>query len=625
MTIEIVHARSNECKYEALSYVWGTRPVSISIEVKGAKDSDPKYLEIGENLYGALLRLRGTEGRRTLWIDALCIDQRNLSERSLQVRRMGDVFGEARSVIIWLGEAADDSGLAIRFIQNLKVGEFDRLSADGKSVKELRAVAMLMRRPWFTRRWIVQEVAFAKEARVICGPDWIYWDTFSEGITLFAEKFDRMPNLFPLLRHRYNTSAFVKVYMENQFMIYMGVAAALGFFVPTAFPEGLTGLVLCLGLGALTLLNIGNSIWFSKAEQILKQTFPIGKVRGVGAHALVMALERVFRKEQREDNPERLCTMEELLSSLTAFQASKPHDVIYAVASLAKDSIGLIPDYKKPLHQVCIDVIDETIQTSQSLNIICRPWAPVFHGLPSWIPQASGLPFAIDSSHVYVRRCADPLVGFPQQRTYNACGSKLPAAKVFRSSGELLLQNNTILSVRGLQLPNIEWVGDPATAGRIPSSWVALRVVMRDQFWRTLVANRDQNGNMPPPWYRRASEESCERSGNQILNTTALLEASLTDPKNESSTIVSFLRRVQSVVWNRRLVKLQDGSLGLVPERVRLSDTVCILYGCDVPVILRHGEDGFWEFIGEAYVHGNGVMDGDAVNKPRDDICFNLK
>lgn len=80
--------------------------------------------------------------------------------------------------------------------------------------------------------------------------------------------------------------------------------------------------------------------------------------------------------------------------------------------------------------------------------------------------------------------------------------------------------------------------------------------------------------------------------------------------------VVEFLKRVQSVVWNRKFLLSQDrGRFGLAPAATEEGDMICILYGCSVPVILRrHGTDvdPYFELIGEAYVHG--LMDGEGIN-----------
>jgi hypothetical protein len=63
--------------------------------------------------------------------------------------------------------------------------------------------------------------------------------------------------------------------------------------------------------------------------------------------------------------------------------------------------------------------------------------------------------------------------------------------------------------------------------------------------------------------------------------------------------------------------------MALVPKQTRKGDSICVLFGCDVPVVLRKHDDGLWEFIGETYVHG--IMDGAAMTRPYDVVEFNLK
>lgn len=67
-------------KYEALSYAWGDPTKSHEIFVNG------KVLKITTNLHVALQYLRQPDVARVLWIDAICIDQENISEKNHQVK-----------------------------------------------------------------------------------------------------------------------------------------------------------------------------------------------------------------------------------------------------------------------------------------------------------------------------------------------------------------------------------------------------------------------------------------------------------------------------------------------------------------------------------------------------------
>lgn len=83
--------------FEALSYVWGSPLNKKPIEVDG------KDLKVTSNLECALQHLRDETPTRTFWIDAICVDQSNLAERSEQVRLMAEIYGGAKQVILWLG------------------------------------------------------------------------------------------------------------------------------------------------------------------------------------------------------------------------------------------------------------------------------------------------------------------------------------------------------------------------------------------------------------------------------------------------------------------------------------------------------------------------------------------
>ncbi|KAH8788003.1 heterokaryon incompatibility [Diaporthe sp. PMI_573] len=57
--------------------------------------------------------LRYPQQPRTLWIDAVCIDQSSLEERGEQVTRMSSIYQNASRVIVWLGNGSEESDLAM--------------------------------------------------------------------------------------------------------------------------------------------------------------------------------------------------------------------------------------------------------------------------------------------------------------------------------------------------------------------------------------------------------------------------------------------------------------------------------------------------------------------------------
>ncbi|KAL6831916.1 heterokaryon incompatibility domain-containing protein [Trichoderma camerunense] len=145
--------------YEALSYVWGSsqRPHILYI--------DEKSLPITANLYEVLLRLRDRMIERILWIDAVCIDQTSIEERGEQIQYMAEIYSKANRVIVWLGEAADNSDQALKSIRMAADEEHQSSRKD----TDKQAVLAILERPWFRRIWVLQEVAAAQHIVMMCG------------------------------------------------------------------------------------------------------------------------------------------------------------------------------------------------------------------------------------------------------------------------------------------------------------------------------------------------------------------------------------------------------------------------------------------------------------------------
>ena len=90
--------------YEALSYTWGAASEGRSIVLNGSCT-----LPITDNLFRALRRLRWPLKWRLLWVDAICINEEDVRERSAQIAIMREIYQRAKAVIVWLGEPrADD-------------------------------------------------------------------------------------------------------------------------------------------------------------------------------------------------------------------------------------------------------------------------------------------------------------------------------------------------------------------------------------------------------------------------------------------------------------------------------------------------------------------------------------
>jgi hypothetical protein len=191
---------SDNPPYDAISYWWGNVADKVKISC------DNQSLPIPRSLHSALLRLRSESKPQTLWADAICINQRDHEERSAQVRQVRRIFHGSRRVRIWLGEEADNSSLAMLLVPRL-VGAHRKQQADNavrpfaemeKRERQLydippasdpayQAFASLLGRPWFGRTWIVQEVAVALDATLMCGSHEVKWGEFVQAAAYLVE------------------------------------------------------------------------------------------------------------------------------------------------------------------------------------------------------------------------------------------------------------------------------------------------------------------------------------------------------------------------------------------------------------------------------------------------------
>ncbi|KAH7311517.1 heterokaryon incompatibility protein-domain-containing protein [Stachybotrys elegans] len=177
--------RSEKPEYEAVSYSWGDLSDPIAISCNGHP------LSVTRNCASALQHLRFRDGTRTLWIDAICIDQTGgaVAERNHQLAIMGSIYEAASTVLIWLGPRVFESNLAMQFLQDFeaislndeaKRTSYIRNIYDGELYRRrsrTRSVfGDLAGRSWYERVWTLQEGALARKSLVICGKKNVSWE-----------------------------------------------------------------------------------------------------------------------------------------------------------------------------------------------------------------------------------------------------------------------------------------------------------------------------------------------------------------------------------------------------------------------------------------------------------------
>jgi hypothetical protein len=230
----IEHFRLSDAPpYQALSYAWG-KSTTKSMFLNRHK------ISIGKNLWKALWHLRylgfhihdpqsnpsnqsnlslqsreSTQSSRGgimwFWIDALCIDQQNVTERNHQVRVMGKIYRTAKEVFVWLGCMEDMCRESVRYDGERicdAMRDLKRLSESADHGPSLinslthgiaiRGFAGLLEGVTYWRRmWIVQEIGLASEITLFFDRVSTSW----ESLQSFRDLLDFHGMHYELARH----------------------------------------------------------------------------------------------------------------------------------------------------------------------------------------------------------------------------------------------------------------------------------------------------------------------------------------------------------------------------------------------------------------------------------------
>lgn len=346
-------------EYEALSYAWGTPARGESrISLNGST------FPVTSNLESALRALRYEDKDRVLWIDAVCINQDDLRERSEQVQIMANIYQRARATVAWAGHADKSSDRALHLIERLGgdrkfldefpksefypaqrdwvgpqfepfydfhggdiaasnsfqsyLGSLQLLGLDQLSEEDWSDLSNFFSRDYWTRIWVVQEIANAQSVELHCGRNSISWDSLTSMI-------------------------------ENPKVRRSSASLKARFF--DVIEPGVNGLI----------------------EQ-RKYT------RHGSRHALLEETTNTFLN---------------LLIRFRPYQSSDPRDKIYALLGLSsvdKDMALPRPDYSKPVAEIYCELFESLIKHYANLDIFTLLGTDNLlrlNGLPSWAPDLS--------------------------------------------------------------------------------------------------------------------------------------------------------------------------------------------------------------------------------------------
>lgn len=560
--------------YDALSYVWG-KPSSPN-DSTNVLVLDGHHFPATVNLVSALRHLRPPVGEHpiTLWVDAVCINQEDLNERSQQVSMMRDIYASAERVVIWIGEEGDGSNAVFDALPVI-VGPDGQHGTDRLSLmRECSSffISVADRRPWFSRTWILQELAMAKQdPLVVCGWKSAPWSLFIKGwVAIAREAFSEMG----LVREK-------------------GPKREGG----ASNSSGTGGDFQMVALMKLDVLN---------------------ELR-----------EEAMRTQGGE-------SLRKLLMISRSSEATDPRDRIYGLLGMLKtDGLGTtIPvDYHKPTAAVYSDAMAHIFSQGEGPYFLSGVWLP---GVSAAAPRINSLPPTVDQPNLpsWVPDFSRQMAGKATQTSgihfHPPAGIGASGAGADCNNGKRLGDERT-LQVEGLFVDVIDQVISLGTSldsciEKLPALEAAVsearqrpcqlnptiapfieQFKRKEPLWRILISNkRLRSGYDPAP-------SSYEDMYLSLLNRNAMKA----DPSNNNQQNEYELCLKQGI-GKRSLFVSKSGFVGTCVAESCVGDTVAVVFGSPVPFILRlvpGSEKGrkAYSLVGGSYV--GGTMSGEMVDE----------
>jgi len=571
-----------------------------------------------------------SEFPRYFWMDAICINQEDLSERSAQVSLMGDIYRTSRATLIWMG-SEDPPAEACWVMQSLvprllslwdalpysnnffmvkdaffRDPEMAELLGEGIAARWQTDwkgfCAFFARVRWFSRGWVVQEVVLGsltggKDVVAVCGSCSIPWHDLATFLAMLTWC-DWRKSLARALIEDDETSR-----------------------LEPAFSTALQRVNCSVLVWEIVLLaSKGDMPWYMRDDY--------GMVDGEAKVYSVMYTLVLYTR-------------------LHVFTDAR--DTIYGCLGLVTTaspgvSCPIKADYALSVSEVLTTASWQILSNMPKLDLLCLRESEndrVRRDLPSWVPDLSA-----ESRPTPIQNVRQDLR--PHDTLFDASGCESPCS-------EFVLTRGNTLTLTGAPVAVVDEIGPTLERYRLESlelEWFLQLLLSRQQrssssspypaddeaVCRTLVADAlpdylnevDYAKTFQDWWATQLALRSqhMEREG-----ATALIEVLLNQLQQSvswlptASHITTTKTRLDSLktpptspvdasivrLWYPRVfLCTDDGRFGLANTGARVGDEVWILKGGRTPFLLRRRDDGnHYQLVGEAFVHG--IMFGEIL------------
>ncbi|KAJ2996123.1 hypothetical protein NUW58_g1075 [Xylaria curta] len=567
--------------FESISYCWGNPQDKRQVICNGAS------LSITNSLFTGLVHFRHADRPRMLWADAICINQADATEKSAQVLLMPHIYSRAIRTLVWLGVADDPvfgtvspsvAGSIRQAFQLLP--EFDpenavdvaaksqairhdsrRLRDEGKlSILDHDWVplAALLARPWFRRKWVVQEVALANEVILYAGGGVeIPWFDLAKlafsmellGIqrleSLELERTVLAPVILPL--HCVSCVFTVQLFRQRATLL-DGVMVTMDFEC-TDPRDHVYSLLSLGGIGPVMLPDYNASI----CEVFTR-------------FAIAMLVQ---------------CQSLKLLS-LAPHRSALPHTEAERLEGL--------PSWAPDLRFMRADML---------VSYTVRPQA--------FSAGGSSKSTVSVSDDERILRCQGRVIDTVKMLSASLMEMMLADIPELRCSSEILFDPSPERRKKRL----VQWLeschhvafgyAETSEATATPND-----ELMR-AFARTMVCDLDIMRNRLPPEVLTAFPEYVQWASTRAASNANDKGQPSISPPNYSASIDESLMAFASVL---KFCLTENGRFSQVPISSQPGDCICVLVGGEVPLVARPTGRGTYTLVGECYL--DGVMDGES-------------
>jgi hypothetical protein len=572
--------------YFALSYAWATQDQDVPLKV------DDRLLFVSLSLAGAIRQLQESTIKdsaidtrvKWVWIDKICINQDDLGERSGQVQIMGSIYSQAIRTLIWLGPDSDSCSAAWGLIDQIynvfqQENPFAKLVADisfrmysernhaasglpGWDHELWRHLRNLFELPWFTRIWIIQEVAL------------------SRGDPIFLHGQHRYP---------WYRLGWVSSWLRRN-----------GYFRLAQIPNQMQNVD--------TISNIRRSRTHWRLDALLIATSI--KCQATDQRDKVYALlglaaesqDPAYVSDELRSNYE--LDIAEVYTKVALFflREYKSLSILTRASGVSgnlshaqrKYQLELLPSW---VPNWCDFTVVER-KVAKSLSWLSHPVTTdsAALGFPEQHNASAGLPAKLfESPHQSVLRVsglkADVVISATQfddkLHSPGEYGREPPLLELWRAAVSFLPEGAALL----------DWITSwvkATTAEQYRLSGRAAEQILKDgsAYLRELLSSDKYEWSCSTP-----------QCGDQDF-------IPLLDELSIGGDPASYTSLASNFCYNRKFIVTSQRRMGIAPTGTRPGDFVSVIFGGGVPYILRTQESGFL-FVGESYIHG--LMNGEAI------------